>query len=242
MALAVVMALLILGRTLPLGDWVLGLAERLRGQGTAGAVLYAGTYLLGALFGIPSSVFSVGAGFAYGPLWGVVVGIPGATLSSVAVFTLARFVLRGSVERMLEHHPRWRNVDLVLEKHGPLAVVLLRLSPLTPFNLLNYVFGLTSIRTRHYAWASLIGVIPGVVFYTQLGSLLTSLMNASQQPTAVLGWTRWLLLVGSLLLTLGVVIWLGRLARRALADPSQSPVSPRSCSERTPRSLPHPPP
>jgi len=211
---------LILGRSYPVESWALELSSTLRHAGPGGVLVYGLAYCVGAVFLLPAAMFSVGAGFAYGPVWGPMLAIPGAALSSLVVFLLARLALRRPVERWLCRDHRLMIIDELLERRGPIAVVLLRLSPITPFNVLNPVFGLTRIRARDYLWATGLGVIPGVLFYTQVGALATH--AAAARGATLTGGSSWhvVMLAAGTLCALGVVWWFARLSRRALARAS----------------------
>ena len=207
---------LALGRYYPVEHWALQLSNALRHAGVGGVLIYGLAYCVGAVFLLPAAMFSVGAGFAYGPVWGLMLAVPAAALSSLVVFLLARLALRGPVERWLCRDHRVMIIDKLLERRGPVAVVLLRLSPITPFNILNPVFGLTRIRARDYLWATSLGVIPGVLFYTQVGALATQ--AAAVHGGALVGgpWHLSMLVAGTLC-AFGVIWWFARLSRKALA-------------------------
>jgi uncharacterized membrane protein YdjX (TVP38/TMEM64 family) len=96
-------------------------------------------------------------------------------------------------------------------------VLLTRLSPIFPFNLLNYAYGLTRVNLKHYFWASWIGMMPGTVMYVYIGSLagdLASLGAGTHTRTPA----EWVLYGVGLLATVTVTIFVARLARRALAE------------------------
>jgi len=204
-------------RTLPVQDVLLGLGQVVEGAAGWGALLLGLSYTLGALLLIPGALFSMLAGFLYGPIFGALLAIPSTALASFVVFSLSRSVLRSTVERLSRRVARLRALDRVLERHGPRAVVLLRLSPLTPFGILNFAFGSSRMRARDYAWASALGGIPGGFLYAQLGAWLPSLTELGGARSLPEGPFGTALVVGGIALSLGVVIWLGHLAQRALS-------------------------
>ncbi len=211
----VVVALAIAARALGAERWVAGLAATVRGWGAWGVLAYVAAYVVGALCLVPGAVFTMGAGFAYGPWWGALLAVPAATFSSCVVFVLSRTVLRPAVEERIAASRRLRLLDRVIAVHGARAVVLLRFSPITPFNLLNFAFGVTSLPLRHYALASIIGVLPGSLLYAHVGALATDvtglLAGGHASPWKLAG------MVGGVLLTAGTVVWLGRRAQQELA-------------------------
>ena len=214
LALLIAAAGLALGLVLPVDDWLLALAGWLRDAGAAGSVTFGAIYVVGTVALFPGSLLTLVAGFVYGPLAGTLIVWPAATLGSVSSFLIGRYVARGWVAARVERMPRLLPIDRAVDRAGPKLVVLLRLSPLVPYNLLNYALGLTRITLLKYTAASAAGMLPGTVLYVYLGSLLTSAtrLTAGQdhRGTSIL---YWLGLVASALAA-GL---LGRAARRELA-------------------------
>ena len=199
----------------PADDWALALAAWIRGAGVLGAVLFVGVYVLGAVFLLPGSLLTLAAGFAYGPVLGTLVAWPAATLAATVAFLIGRFVARDWVRQRVAAHPRFSAIDRGIGTNGFKIVLLLRLSPIFPFNLLNYGLGLTGVPTHHYVAASLLGMLPGAALYTYLGSLVTS-AAALAQGTPNAGPARWLLYGVGFAATLAVTVVLTRIARREL--------------------------
>ncbi len=219
----VLLGIAVLGRLLPVQRWALDFASYVRELGALGVGLYSFSYVLGGILLVPSAAFTTAAGFAYGPWAAVAIGIPAGTLASVIVFWLGRTALRRQVAERLSTHPKGRLFEKLVERHGARTVVLLRLSPITPFNVLNYAFGVTQISVPQYALASLVGITPGVLLYAHLGALATDAASlaSGNLPTAT-GGGRWILWLGTAA-TLVAVIWLGYLARRLLREVEQEP-------------------
>ena len=200
---------------LPTRRWVLELADWIRAGGAAGVLLYAGLYVLGTLLFFPGALLTLVAGFAYGPLWGTLIVWPTATVASALAFLAGRFVARDWVAAKARHHPRFGALDEAVGRRGFRIVLLLRLSPIFPFNFLNYTLGVTSLKLSHYVLASFIGMLPGTAMYVYLGSLVTSATQlASGHPSggaagSALYWV-------GLVATVAVTVVLTRLARREL--------------------------
>jgi uncharacterized membrane protein YdjX (TVP38/TMEM64 family) len=131
-------------------------------------------------------------------------------------FLLGRTVLRGPTERLLRRHPRFAAVDTAVADEAFRVVLLLRLSPLVPFNLLNYGLGVTRVPTGTYLLASVVGMLPGALLYVYLGTSLSSAAEllSGRRPEA--GAAEKLLFAVGLLATLAVVFLVARAARRAL--------------------------
>jgi uncharacterized membrane protein YdjX (TVP38/TMEM64 family) len=155
---------------LPVGPWLEGLRAAMRGLGLPGMALFAVIYILGAVMLAPEALLSVVAGFAYG-VWGLPVVLVAATLGASAAFLIARYLARERVRRLLARRPNLAAVDRAVAEEGWKVVMLLRLSPLVPFNLQNYVFGVTAIPLSHFAAATFVGIVPGTAFYIYLGTL-----------------------------------------------------------------------
>jgi uncharacterized membrane protein YdjX (TVP38/TMEM64 family) len=134
---------------------------------------------------------------------------------------LTRTVLRAPIEQWLRQDPRFSAVDHLLTRFGPKAVVLLRFSPLSPFSILNFAFGLTGMKPTHYFIATAIGAAPGAIFYSQLGALAPHLDEIVSGHMPAGGRTQTYYLCFGLCLTLAVAVWLGRLAKQAMLHPEE---------------------
>jgi len=195
--------------------WLLFLVAWARQAGPAGAVVYGLGYVLGTLLFLPGSVLTLLAGFLYGLAGGLAVVVPSSLVGAVVAFLLGRGVARAPVVRLLERHPRFRAVDAAISAEAFRVVLLLRLSPAFPFNLLNYGLGVTGVSFPTYLLGTALGVLPGAVLYVYLGSLLTTATEAvAGRPSA--GWPGTLLFATGLLATAAVVALVTRAARRAL--------------------------
>jgi uncharacterized membrane protein YdjX (TVP38/TMEM64 family) len=181
-----------------------------------GAFLFGLAYVLGTLLFLPGSVLTLGAGFLYGLVGGLLVVVPGSVLGAALAFLLGRTVLRAPIARRMKGHPRFEAVDKAVEDKAFLVVLLLRLSPLFPFNLLNYALGVTRVPFSTYLLASVVGMFPGTVLYVYLGTLLGSVAEllSGKRPDA--GWAGKLLFAAGLLATAAAVLLVGRAARAAL--------------------------
>jgi uncharacterized membrane protein YdjX (TVP38/TMEM64 family) len=179
-------------------------------------LVYGLAYVLGTLLFFPGSLLTLGAGFLYGLAGGLAVVVPGSVLGAMLAFLLGRTVLRGPIAARMKKHPRFRAVDQAVAEEAFKVVLLLRLSPVVPFNLLNYGLGVTRVPWGTYLLASLLGMLPGTVLYVYLGSLVTSATQLLSGERPASGWGGKLLFVGGLLATAAVVVLVSRAARRAL--------------------------
>lgn len=203
---------------LPIGRWALGLVEWVHGAGAAGVGVFALVYVLATALLLPGSILTLGAGFAYGPVWGTLLVSPVSVVAASLSFLLGRFVARDWVSRRVARDHRFAAIDAAVGESGFKIVVLLRLSPVLPFNLLNYALGLTRVRLRDYVLGSWVGMLPGTVMYVYLGSLVTSASQLTRGERPDAGpWGR-VLYWGGLAATLLVTIIITRVARRALVS------------------------
>jgi uncharacterized membrane protein YdjX (TVP38/TMEM64 family) len=180
--------------------------------GAWGPVIFIAIYIVAAVAFIPGSVLTLGAGAIFGVVWGSLYVSIAATLGATAAFLVGRYLARDAVARKVEGNERFRAIDQAVEKEGWKIVGLTRLSPVFPFTLLNYAFGLTGVKLSHYVLASWIGMMPGTILYVYLGSLARA---ASAERTRTTG--EWLLYGLGLVATLVVTVFVTRLARKALA-------------------------
>ena len=190
-------------------DWVAGL-------GAWGVVAYVALYVLATVLFLPGSILTLGAGVLFGVVKGSVIVSVAATLGALSAFLVGRYLARDWVAARIAGNPRFSAVDQAVAREGWKIVGLTRLSPVFPFNLLNYAFGLTSVSLRDYFWATWIGMIPGGVMYVYLGSLAgdLALLGAEERSRSTFEWALYLL---GLVATVTVTVYVTRLARAALA-------------------------
>jgi uncharacterized membrane protein YdjX (TVP38/TMEM64 family) len=155
---------------LPARDWADAARGWLVGLGFEGIALFAAIYVLGAVVLAPAAVLTISAGFAYG-FWGLPIVLVAATIGASLAFLIARYAARDRVRRLLERRRKIAAIDKAIAEDGWKVAVLLRLSPLIPFPLQNYLLGITAIRFRHFVAATFVGILPGAVLFTYLGAL-----------------------------------------------------------------------
>ena len=154
----------------------------------AGVFSFMGVYFVATVCFVPGSILTLGSGFVFGSAVGVGYGVllasvavfVGATLGSIAAFLLGRYLLRDCVRhRLVKKYPIVEAVDEALQNNGFKIFFLLRLSPIVPFNAINYIAGVTGVGLRDYIFA-LIGILPGTVLYCFIGASAGGLMEAEQ--------------------------------------------------------------
>jgi uncharacterized membrane protein YdjX (TVP38/TMEM64 family) len=209
--------MILLANALPFLQWMVDFIHWAKGMGAAGGVIYAVFYIAGTALFFPGLPLTLGAGFLYGAVIGTLVVSPASVAGATLAFLIARYVARDWVTRRLKKYPQAAAIDRAIEKNGFKAVVLLRLQPVLPFNILNYALGLTSIRLRDYMLASWIGMFPATVLYVYLGSIMNDISDLLRgRPNS--GIAGRLLLWGGLAAIVVLVWWLGRIAKKALRE------------------------
>jgi len=194
-------------------DWVRNL------EPWQGAVLVAAVYVPACVFFVPGSLITLGAGYALGVVWGTIAVSLGSVTGASAAFLAGRFLVRDWIESKVAKNPRFLAIDRAVGEQGFKIVLLTRLSPVFPFTLLNYAYGLTRVRFRDYFLASWIGMLPGTILYVYIGSVAKSLADLVADllagkigeglgPKIQLG-------IG-LVLALAVTIYVTRVAKKAL--------------------------
>ncbi|MHA1547456.1 MAG: TVP38/TMEM64 family protein [Alphaproteobacteria bacterium] len=180
--------------------------------GPSGAIIFVAIYVIATVLFIPGSVLTLGAGAAFGVVWGSVYVSIASTLGATCAFLVGRYLARNAIARKIEGNERFAAIDKAVANEGWKIVGLTRLSPLFPFTLLNYAFGLTQVKLRDFVLASWIGMMPGTVMYVYLGSLAKA---ATGERTRTTG--EWVLYGVGLLATVVVTIFVTRIAKQALA-------------------------
>jgi len=184
--------------------------------GVWGPVVFIAGYAVAVVAFVPGSLLTLAAGTIFGIRAGTAYVFVAATLGSCAAFMVARYAARGWVESRLAGNPRFAAIDAAVAQQGLKIVTLLRLSPVFPFTLLNYALGLTGVRFRDYALAS-VGMLPATLLYVYSGAIAGDAASAAG-GAATAGTSEWTVRVVGLAATLLVTIFVTRLARRALRE------------------------
>lgn len=213
-ALAVLAAVLWLGRQG--GAYVPAFREWVEGLGFWGPLVFVLGYALATVAFLPGSLLTLAAGAVFGIGMGTLWATCGALLGSSASFLIARYAARGWVEKKIEGRPRFQAVDRAVGREGIKVVALLRLSPVFPYNLLNYALGLTRVKFRHYLVASL-AMIPGTLLYVYYGKVAGDVVTAAGGAGGKSAW-EWVLLGVGLAATVAVTVLIARKAKAALDE------------------------
>src|SRR5437773_4181050 len=218
--IVIVIALFLAMKFLPVQQWLGSFNNWVGQMGAIGIFIFIGVYAVATVLLAPGAILTIGAGFAFGLWKGFLAVSAGSTLGAALAFLVARFIARDKVEAIAERNDKFRNVDRAIGKQGAKLIFLLRLSPVIPFNLSNYLYGLTGVRFWPYLLASWIGMMPGTFLYVYVGTAgKAAVAAAAGGEAAKHGWQYWTFMSVGLAATVIVTIWVTKIARDALKKP-----------------------
>ena len=213
----IIIAFFLAMRFLPVRQCMMNFNDWVGQMGTAGIFIFIGVYALGTVLLAPGSVLTIDAGFTFGLWKGFIAVSAGSTLGAALAFLVARFIARERVVAIAQRNEKFREIDSAIGKQGAKLIFLLRLSPVIPFNLSNYLYGLTGVKFWPYVLASWIGMMPGTFLYVYIGTAGKAAVSAADGSEAVKqGWQYWMFLGIGLAATIIVTIWVTKIARDAL--------------------------
>jgi uncharacterized membrane protein YdjX (TVP38/TMEM64 family) len=211
---AVVLAALILGGR-QAGQFLPQFAAWVESLGWLGPLVFILGYAVATVAFVPGSLLTLAAGAIFGLAQGTLYTFLGATLGASAAFLIARYGARRTIERRIAGNRKFAAIDRAVGKEGFKIVALLRLSPVFPFNLLNYSLGLTKVRFLDYLLAS-VAMLPGTLLYVYYGKAAGSLAAVAGGVKTERGPEYWVTLGIGLVATIAVTTVITRLAGRAL--------------------------
>jgi len=185
--------------------------------GAVGAIAFIIIYILATVAFFPGSILTLGAGVVFGVVLGSFYVFIGATIGATAAFLVGRYLARGWVVEKIQGNNKFQAIDEAVGKEGLKIVLLTRLSPIFPFTLLNYAYGVTGVSLKDYLLGCA-GMIPGTIMYVYIGSLagnLATIGTSAQATNPVLSWT--IRLIG-FIATVAVTLYVTKIARQALAS------------------------
>jgi uncharacterized membrane protein YdjX (TVP38/TMEM64 family) len=196
---------------------LLGIVAHIHGLGALAPVAFVLVYSVAVVALIPASLLTIAAGAVFGLVAGVFYALTGAVLGSTAAFLLGRHTFRHLVARRLASMPRFAAVERAVSAKGRRIVFFLRLSPVVPFNFLNYLLGLTTISLTDFLIAS-VGMIPGTIVYAYGGKVTGEALALAGEAQMTKNTSYYVLLVAGLAATIAATTLVTRTARRALRD------------------------
>ena len=205
----VIVAFIAAWNFLPLSHWLEALEFSIDGMGIVGPILYGLVYLAAELLMVPGAILIVGAGYLFGLAGGMAVVWLAATFAATVSFVIARRLARERVERFARRHRRFAALDGAVERGNWKVVALLRFSPIVPFGLSNYMYGLSKIGFTPYIAATAFGMLPGTFLYVYLGTAGRGVGG---------GWSpwHWALVGAGVLATVAASVYLTRLTKKRL--------------------------
>ena len=195
---------------------MLDILKWIESLGYIGGIVFIATYILSTVVFIPATILTLGAGVVFGVVWGSLYVFVGATLGAIAAFLIGRYLARDWIGKKIEGNQKFVAIDQAVAHSGFKIVLLARLSPLFPFNLLNYAFGITGVSFKEYALAS-IGMLPATVMYVYIGSIAGDVarIGSENQSTDAI---KWGIRIIGFIATVAVTVYTTWLAQKAIAE------------------------
>ena len=217
-ALIVILVALVLAmKFLPVQQWTKNFNDWASQMGVAGIFIFIGVYAVATVLLAPGSILTIGAGLVFGLWKGFLAVSAGSTLGAALAFLVARFIARDKVEKIARRNEKFRRIDNAMGKEGAKLIFLLRLSPVIPFNVSNYFYGLTAVKFWPYVLASWIGMMPGAFLYVYIGVAGKAALSVAASSEAIRhGWQYWTLTSTGLVATIIVTISAAKIAHDAL--------------------------
>jgi len=209
-------------------EWLRNALQWIQNLGPTGAIAFMLLYIVATVAFLPGSILTLGAGVVFGVVLGSLYVFIGATIGATAAFLVGRYLARGWVAKKIAGNDKFQAIDEAVGREGFKIVLLTRLSPVFPFNLLNYAYGVTGVSLKDYFLGS-IGMIPGTIMYVYIGSLAGSLatIGGENQPTNAT--VQWAIRIIGFIATVAVTVYVTKVARKALEEK----VSDEALSDKT---------
>ncbi len=218
--LFILAALLVIVRALPIGQAMEAMKGWIGGLGIWGPVVLALVYVVATVLFVPGTILTLAAGALFGLVVGTITVSIGSTLGAAIAFLIARYLARDKVAAMAGRHRNFGAIDRAIDEGGWKIVAMLRLSPAIPFNLQNYLYGLTPVRFWTCVVTSWLAMLPGTFLYVYLGHVTGAAVGADRERTPA----EWVMLAVGLLATAAVTVYVTRLARRKLQEQMKETV------------------
>eukprot|EP00741_Cyanophora_paradoxa_P020860 tig00021318_g20138.t1 len=200
--------------------------EWISNQGILGPILLAVAHAICTVILFPGSVLCFGAGFLFGWFLGTIAVFVGETLGALLAFLLGRTLLADLVERLAQSHPKFLLMDRAIEQQGWRIVFLLRLSPILPFNVINYMLAVTKIRFHDYAMATAAGVFPSTWLFVYVGSTANDIADITKGLSGQDKTSQIVLMSVCTVLTIISVVLVTFYSKRAMQRVMQEPPPP----------------
>ena len=219
----VTVALFILSRFFPLADWLAEVQQRVMGWGAWSAIAYPLLYACCNVLLLPGGFLSIGGGFFFGLWWGFLIILVGNVTGAAISFYISRWIGRRWLHRRLMRNRTLEALEPAVVREGWKIILLSQLHPLFPTSLMNYLYGLTTIRFRTCMLWVAVGQAPGLFLYAYLGTLGQlglNLVRGKSHPALV----EYFVWGGGLLVSVVVLVLLGRIALRLLKEAQEEAI------------------
>jgi len=203
--------------------WLRNALQWIDSLGTVGAIAFILLYIVATVAFLPGSILTLGAGVVFGVFLGSFYVFIGATLGATATFLVGRYLARGWVAKKIAGNKKFRAIDQAVGREGLKIVLLTRLSPIFPFNLLNYAYGVTGVSLKDYFIGS-VGMIPGTIMYVYIGSLAGSIATIGTETQPDNPAVQWTIRILGFIATVAVTLYVTKLARKALEEQVLEPT------------------
>jgi uncharacterized membrane protein YdjX (TVP38/TMEM64 family) len=195
---------------LPISDWADALEDAIEGMNrAAGMLVFCAVAVAASLLFVPAWIFPLVAGAVFGLGWGLVAALVSATLSAIAGFLIARYVLRGWFGSLARRSKTFKAVDQAVAKDAWKVVALVRMSPVMPSSMKSYFLGLTRVTLPDYAGASVAGMLPGVLLKVYVGAAGRSALSHGSA-------LHWAIFAAGIVATIALTVIVGRKVRTRL--------------------------
>ncbi|MDB2595673.1 TVP38/TMEM64 family protein [Pseudomonadales bacterium] len=203
--------------TLPVVEWLTDFFAWIENNRQISWLVFSVFYIAAVVLLLPGSLLTLGAGFLFGLGYGFAIVSFSSTVGAACAFLVGRFFARDWVADKLALMPRFAALDQAIEGRGALVVFLCRLSPVFPFNLLNYAMGLTGVKFRTYVFVSWLGMMPGTLLFVYIGSIAENITGILSGQIESLPASNWLF-YGGLIATLVLTIVITRISTKTLNE------------------------
>jgi uncharacterized membrane protein YdjX (TVP38/TMEM64 family) len=200
---------------LPVQEWLQGFSEWAQGLGVIGVALVSVAYVICTILLVPGVALTLAVAVAYG-WWALLICFFGGMLAALISFLISRYLARDRVKRFIDKHPTIRAIDTVAHEESFKTILLSRLTPVTPFAVENYAFGVTGVRLGSFLLATAIGIVPGTIQNVWIGVIGRT---AAQGGAGV---ANWILLIIGLAATVVLTVWMTRQAKKRMALQAQA--------------------
>ena len=217
----IILGLLVAVKLLPVGKYVISALEWTEGLGSWAPIFVVIFYILACVLMMPGLIITIAAGFLFDLLWGTIIVSIASTIGACAAFLIGRTLARRWIEQRVRSQPKFAAIDSAVGQEGFKIVLLTRLSPIFPFNLLNYAYGLTKVKFWSYAVASWVGMIPGTVMFVYIGSAIRKAGKSLAEVESGTGQGnlgKTIFFWGGLLIAVFVATFVTRISRKALRE------------------------